>query len=163
GLAWHWLSRPSPTQTADNPTPAKIEAPSSNGTSTGVSGLGQMPATFQALENLRGIKVGDVDLGAQLADAVTGMRSSLTTIQDASSAQAAVAPLTSSANDFVRLTNLLNQLSPEARKTVVNSIVATRPTLDQLFDKALAIPGVSALIKPTVDSIRAQFDALTTA
>ena len=59
-----------------------------------------MPAPFQALENLRGIKVGDVDIGAQLASAVTGMRSSLTGIQDASSAQAAVAPLTSSANEF---------------------------------------------------------------
>ena len=45
-----------------------------------------MPAPFQALENLRGIKVGDVDIGAQLASAVTGMRSSLTGIQDATSA-----------------------------------------------------------------------------
>jgi hypothetical protein len=175
GLAWHWLSRPSLKETAATP-PAKIEtpvasgansavqeAPSSTGTSTGVSGLGPMPAPFQALENLRGIKAGDVDIGAQLASAVTGMRSSLTGIQDATSAQAAVAPLTSSANEFLRLTKLLDQLSPEARKTVVTTIVATRPTLDQLFDKALAIPGVSALIKPTVDSIRSQFDTLTTA
>jgi len=98
-----------------------------------------------------------------LANAVTGMRSSLTSIQDTTSAQAAVGPLTSSANEFARLTKLLDQLSPEARKTVVNTIVATRPTLDQLFDKALAIPGVSTLIKPTVDSIRSQFDTLTTA
>ena len=176
GLAWQWLSRPSLQETATTPPPAKIEtpvasgsnsavqeAPSSTGTSTGVSGLGPMPAPFQALENLRGIKVGDVDIGAQLASAVTGMRSSLTGIQDASSAQAAVAPLTSSANEFLRLTKLLDQLSPEARKTVVNTIVATRPTLDQLFDKALAIPGVSALIKPTVDSIRSDFDTLTAA
>ena len=122
-----------------------------------------MPAPFQALENLRGIKVGDVDIGAQLASAVTDMRSSLTSIQDTTSAQAAVGPLTSSASEFARLTKLLDQLSPEARKTVVNTIVATRPTLDQLFDKALAIPGVGVLIKPTVDSIRSQFDTLTTA
>ena len=174
GLAWYWLSRPSLEEAAVTPPPAKIEAPvasgantavqeapSSTGTSTGVSGLGPMP--FQALENLRGIKVGDVDIGAQLASAVTDMRSSLTSIQDANSAQAAVAPLTSSASEFARLTKLLDQLPPEARKTVVNTIVATRPTLDQLFDKALAIPGVSALIKPTVDSIRSQFDTLTTA
>ena len=145
-------------------TPLASGSNSSNGTSTGVSGLESLqPASFQALESLRGIKVGDVDIGAQLANAVTGMRSSLTSIQDTTSAQAAVVPLASSANEFTRLTKLLDQLSPEARKTVVNTIVATRPTLDQLFDKALAIPGVSTLIKPTVDSIRSQFDTLTTA
>jgi hypothetical protein len=176
GLAWHWLSRPSLQEAANTPPPAKIETPvasgsnsvvpevsSTIGTSTGVSGLGPMPAPFQALENLRGIKVGDADIGAQLANAVSGMRSSLTSIQDTTSAQAAVAPLASSANEFARLTKLLDQLPPEARKTVVNTIVATRPTLDQLFDKALAIPGASTLIKPTVDSIRSQFDTLTTA
>jgi hypothetical protein len=90
--------------------------------------------------NLRGIKVGDVDIGAQLANAMTGMRSSLTSIQDATSTQAAVESLTSSTNDFVRLTKLLDQLSPEARKTVVNTIIATRPTLNQLFDKAWRFP-----------------------
>jgi hypothetical protein len=170
GLAWHLLSRPSLQETAATPPAAKIETPlasgsnSSSGTSTGVSGLESIqPASFQALESLRCIKVGDVDIGAQLANAVTGMRSSLTSIQDTTSAQAAVAPLASSANEFARLTKLLDQLSPEARKTVVSTIVATRPTLDQLFDKALAIPGVSALIKPTIDSVRSQFDTLATA
>ena len=107
--------------------------------------------------------MGDVDIGAQLADAVTGMRSSLASIRDTTSAQAAVAPLTSSANELTKLTKLLDQLSPGARKTVASSIAATRPTLDQLFDKALAISGVSALIKPTVDSIRSEFDTLTAA
>ena len=176
GLAWNWLSRPSSTEVAMTPSPAKIDnplppgpnsvvqqAPSSNGTSTGVSGLGPMPASFDALGNLSGIKVGDVDVGTQLASAMTGIRSALSSVQDASTAQAALTPLTSSTNDFVRLSKLLDQLPPEARKTVVNAIMATRPTLDQLFDKALAIPGVSAVIKPTVDSIRSQFDTLTTA
>ena len=174
GFAWHWLSRPSSTEIAMTPSPAKIDnpltpgpnsqqPPSNNGTSTGVSGLGPMPASFGALENLSGIKVGDIDVGAQLASAMTGMRSALSGVQDANTAQAALTPLTSSTNDFVRLSKLLDQLPPEARKTVVNAIMATRPTLDQLFDKALAIPGVSAVIKPTVDSIRSQFDTLTTA
>jgi hypothetical protein len=122
-----------------------------------------MPAPFQALDNLRGIKVGDTDVGAQLASAVDGMRASLSSIKDEASAQAAVQPLSNSASEFSRLNKLLGQLSPDVRKTVVNTIVATRPTLDQLCDKALAIPGVSALIKPTVDSIRSEFNTLSTA
>ncbi|AGK56725.1 hypothetical protein HYPDE_25203 [Hyphomicrobium denitrificans 1NES1] len=71
--------------------------------------------------------------------------------------------LSNFAGEFARLNKLIDQLSPDVRKTVVIAIVATRPTLDQLFDKALAIPGVSALIKPTVDSVRFEFDTLSTA
>ena len=87
GLAWQWLSRPSLQETATTPPPAKIRTPVASGlippskkhrrapVPAPASRLGPMPAPFQALENLRGIKVGDVDIGAQLASAVTGMRS----------------------------------------------------------------------------------------
>lgn len=173
GIAWNLRTGSSPEQTAVNTPPATTEtpgasgtntaAPSSTGASTGVAGADVMPAPFQALDNLRGIKVGDTDVGAQLASAVDGMRASLSSIKDEASAQAAVQPLSNSASEFSRLNKLLGQLSPDVRKTVVNTVVATRPTLDQLFDKALAIPGVSALIKPTVDSIRSEFNALPTA
>lgn len=177
GIAWNLRTGSSPEQTAVNTPPATTEtpaasgtntaanttAPSSTGASTGVAGADVMPAPFQALDNLRGIKVGDTDVGAQLASAVDGMRASLSSIKDEASAQAAVQPLSNSASEFSRLNKLLGQLSPDVRKTVVNTIVATRPTLDQLFDKALAIPGVSALIKPTVDNIRSEFNTLPTA
>jgi len=161
GLAWNWFARPRPTETAANPPPAT--APASTGTSTGASGLGPTPASIAALDNLRGIKVGDVDVGTQIANAETSMRSAVASVQDVSSAQAAMAPLTNSANDFVRLSKLLDQLPAQSRKTVVNTIIATRPALDQVFDKALAIPGVSSIIKPTIDKVHSQFDALTTA
>lgn len=122
-----------------------------------------MPAPFQALDSIRGVKVGDTDFGAQIANAVDGMRSSLSSIKDEASAQAVAQPLAKSAEEFSRLKKMLDQLSPDVRKTVVNAIAATRPMLDQLFNKALAIPGVSALIKPTVDSVRAEFDTLSAA
>jgi hypothetical protein len=91
------------------------------------------------------------------------MRSSLMSIKDEASAQAVAQPLAKSADEFSRLKKLLDQLSPDVRKTVVSAIAATRPALDQLFDKALAIPGVSALIKPTVDSVRAELNTLSAA
>jgi len=51
---------------------------------------------------------------------------------------------------------------PENRKALVETFASIRPNLDQLLDKALAIPGVATLIKPTVDAIRSKLDALTT-
>jgi len=150
------------TVTADPVTPTP-SASASTGTSTGMSGTDVVPAPFQALDNLRGIKVGDTDVGAQFADTVKQLRASLASIQDEASAHTAVQPLENSVGEFSRLNKLLGQLSPDMRKTVVSAIVATRPALDQLCDKALAIPGVSSLIKPTVDSVRSELDSLSQA
>ena len=59
------------------------------------------------------------------------------------------------------LDGLLNQLSPENRKLLSDTLASIRPNLDQLLDKVLAIPGVGAVIKPVVDEIRAKLDTLT--
>ncbi len=156
GVAWHFLSRPESTETAQ--APAKVEAPVTTGAIPD-----QAVAGFAALDNLRGIKAGDVDVGAQAADAVTKMRSSLAQISDEASAKAALVPLQDSAAQLNKITAVLNQLSPANRAMVVKAIAAVRPSLDQLMDKALQIPAVAALIKPSIDSIRAEMNTLTTA
>ena len=122
-----------------------------------------MPAGFQALENLRGIKAGDVDVGTQAANAVNSLRGSLENITNEASARDALAPLQSSIDEFNKVSGLVNQLSPESRKSLANVIASVRPALDQLFDKALQVPGASALLKPAIDGIRTKLDSLTTA
>jgi hypothetical protein len=42
-------------------------------------------------------------------------------------------------------------------------ITAARPSIEDLFKKVLAIPGVEALAKPTVDQLRATLDDLANA
>lgn len=172
GIAWNLRSGSEPNVTAvatphATETPMRSDAnstaPSSTGTSTGVAGTDIATAPFQALDNIRGIKVGDTDVGTQLADAVDRLHSSLSSIKDEASAQANADPLSKSADEFARVKKLIDQLSPDVRKTVVTAIVATRPTLDQLCDRALAIPGVSALIKPAIDSVRAEINSLPAA
>jgi hypothetical protein len=65
-------------------------------------------------------------------------------------------------SEFDQLTGLLNQLSPDSRKAVVEAFTAIKPNLDQLLDSVLGIPGVGAIIKPTVDALRAKLDTLAT-
>ena len=158
GLAWYLLSGPRPKETAVVQPPTKIESPLTTGA------LPERPAIdFSSLENLRGIKVGDVDFGAQVANAVNGLRSSLEGITDETSAKSAMAPLEGSVGEFNKLAGMLSQLSPQNRQSLANAIAAARPTLDRLFDKALQVPGVSALIKPSIDSIRTELNTLATA
>ncbi len=115
-----------------------------------------------SLAKLRGIKVGDVDIGELATSAVNGLQSSLKGIKDETSAQAATPELTKDASQFDQLTGLLDQLSPENRKLLANVFVALRLQLNQLIDKALAIPGVGPVIKPAVDAIRSKLDTLAT-
>jgi hypothetical protein len=69
--------------------------------------------------------------------------------------------LTKASSEFDQLTGVLNQLSPENRKMLADLLASIRPNLDQLLDKALALPGVGPIIQPTVDVIRAKLDTLT--
>lgn len=159
GLAWNYISRPHRTETVTVETPARTEAP----ITTGALPDRTVTAALPSLDALRGIKVGDVDYGAQVADAVSSVRASLSRITDETTAQAALPDLNKSAGQFGKLTGMLDQLSPENRKSLAAAIAAARPTLDRLFDTAMQIPGVSAVIKPSVDSIRSGLDTLATA
>lgn len=159
GLAWYLLSGPRTTDVAKAPPPvSKTEAPLTTGA---------LPepkeAAFPSLQSLAGMKVGDVDLGAQVTSAVNGMRDALQGVRDEATAQSAVDPLRRSVAEFGRVSGLASQLSPEMRKTLAAAIAAARPTIDGLCDKALQVPGAAALIKPTIDSIRSELDTLATA
>src|SRR5262245_8822069 len=143
-LLWRLLS-PHPQEVVET-KPSQIEVPYAD-----------------LLAKLQGVKVGDVDVGELAKSAITGLSSSLGGISDESTAQAALPELTKADSQFDQLRGLLGQLPPEARKTLADLVVAVRPSLDQLVDKALAIPGVGAIIKPAVDAIRSKLDALATA
>ena len=140
-FAWHLLS----SRHAEGPKTA-VEAPSP----------GDM------LDKLRGVKVGDVDIGTLTKSAVDDLRSSLKGIKDDATAQAAAPELTKDASEFDQLTGLLSQLSPETRKALTDAFVALKPKLDNLFDQALALPGVGPIIKPTLDTIRSKLNTLAT-
>ncbi len=113
------------------------------------------------LTKLQGIKAGDTDVGQLATSAVNDLYSSLVGIKDETSAQAGLAGLTKASSEFDQLSGLLSQLSPENRKALADTFASIRSNLDTLLDKALAIPGAAAIIKPTVDAIRSKLDSLT--
>lgn len=145
-LLWRMLSgQPDTTVTTTSP---QIEAPT---------------VDLSVFDKLKGVKAGDVDVGELAATAVSGLQSALTGIKDEASARAAVPELNQAESRFEQLNGLLSQLPPEARTALAAAIAGIRPTLDQLLDKALAIPGVGAIIQPAVDAIRSELNALATA
>ena len=113
------------------------------------------------LSKLQGIKAGNVDVGQLATSGVNDLYSSLVGIKDAATAQSAVPGLNKASSEFDQLAGLLDQLTPENRELLTDTLASIKPNLEQLLDKALAIPGVGDVIKPTVDAIRAKLDTLT--
>jgi hypothetical protein len=154
-LAWHFLSGRHHQVDVTSP---KIESPNAAGTTP----MGEAPYAG-LFAKLQGVKAGDVDVGQLAISAMNDMYSSLVGIKDEATAQATLPTLTKASSEFDQLAGLLDQLSPENRKTLTDMFASIRPNLDQLLDKALAIPGVGAVIKPAVDAIRSKLDTLASA
>jgi hypothetical protein len=107
------------------------------------------------------LTVGGLDIGKQVTDSITNLRTTLTGITDAASAQAALPKLREVTAQIDRVDGLLGQLSPEQRKVLAGVVNPLMPSLNQLCDKVLAIPGVAELLKPTIDALRAKLAMLT--
>ena len=91
---------------------------------------------------------------------MTELRTTLNGVTDAATAQAA-APKLQSANDALdKVGGMLGQLSAE-QKTMLSGLVKPEMTsLNALFDKVLTIPGVSDVLKPAIDGLRAKLATL---
>jgi hypothetical protein len=105
--------------------------------------------------------VGGVDVGKQLNDSLTVLRTSLQGVTDEASAKAALPKLQDVKTEVDKEINLVGQLSPEQRKIIVGLVGPATATVNQLFDKVLAIPGVGEVLKPTIDALKANLTTLT--
>jgi hypothetical protein len=107
------------------------------------------------------LTVSGLDIRKEVTDSITDLRTTLAGITDASSAQAALPKLREVTTQIDKVDGLVGQLSPEQRKVLAGLVNPLMPSLNQLFDKVLAIPGVSEVLKPTIDALRAKLAVLT--
>lgn len=105
--------------------------------------------------------VGGIDLGKQITDSLNSLRTTLTSVTDPASAQAALPKLREATAQIDKASGMLGQLSDTHRKVLAGLISPFMSTLNQLFDKVLAIPGVAEIIKPTIDTLKAKLTTLT--
>jgi OOP family OmpA-OmpF porin len=106
-----------------------------------------------------------------LADQVTtwvngslnALKSSLQGVTDVASAQALLPKLTDATTQLNRLSAVASHLSADQKKLLAGAGSTALPVVNGLFDKILAIPGVSAIAKSGIDSLRTQLDALAKA
>jgi hypothetical protein len=104
--------------------------------------------------------VGGLDVNKQVSDSLTSLRTTLAGVTDTAAAQAALPKLREVAAQFDKVNGLSGQLSADQRKALAAQVNPAMPTLNQLFDKVLAVPGTPEELKPTVDALKAKLNAL---
>lgn len=109
----------------------------------------------------QGLTVGGVDIGQQVKDGMAGLQTTLTGITDAASATAALPKLEEISGGFDKVSSTAGQLSTEQKAALSALVGPMMPTLNGLFDKVLAIPGVSDILKPTIDALKAKLAGLS--
>ena len=115
----------------------------------------------QGVTTAQSLMVGGIDLGKQVSDSLNTLRTTLTSVTDSASAQAALPKLREATAQIDKASGMLGQLSDTQRKVLAGLVSPFMSTLNQLFDKVLAIPGVAEIIKPTIDTLKAKLVTLT--
>jgi hypothetical protein len=115
----------------------------------------------QGVTTAQSLTVGGFDVAKQVTDSISNLRTALGGITDAASARSALPKLQEVTAQIDRVGGVVGQLSAEQRKLLAGIANPLMPTLNQLFDKVLAIPGVSEVLKPTIDALRAKLAVLT--
>jgi hypothetical protein len=106
------------------------------------------------------LTVSGLDIGKQVTDSIAGLRTTLGGITDTASAQAALPKLREVTAQIDKVDGMVGQLSFEQRRLLAGLVNPVMPTLNQLFDKVLAIPGVGELLKPSINTVKAKLTAL---
>jgi hypothetical protein len=119
-------------------------------------------AVQQGVTTAQSLIVGGTDLGKQVTESINSLRTTLTNVTDTASAQAALPKLQEATAQIDKVSGMLGQMSDAQRKALAGLVSPFMSTLNQLFDKVLAIPGVAEIIKPTIDTLKARLTTLTT-
>jgi len=143
-LAWYAFGRQPAETVADLPRPAA--------TQPGTVGMAQPDLT-----------IGGVNLTNQVNSSLGTLKSVLPTMTDPASAQAAVPKLREATTQLNDVSSLATKLSPEGKSALARMIASATPTINQMFDKVLATPGVGDIAKPTIDELRGRLDTLSRA
>ena len=125
------------------PAPAKVEK----------------PAAAPAASEKAAPAVPGIDL-ASATSAIEALKSALGGVKDEATAKSSLPKLQDLAGQFDKLKGLAMGLPADARHPLVVMISGVMPGLASSIDKALALPGVGAVLKPVLDQIAGSLGAI---
>lgn len=147
-----------PAQTETQPAQPQTPAPAE--TQTQPAQPETQTQTQPATPAAPSLTVAGVDVGKQVTDAMAELQTTLNGVTDAATAQAALPKLQTATDTFNKVDGMLGQLSAEQKAALSSLVKPGLTSLNALFDKVLAVPGVSDVLKPTIDALKAKLATL---
>jgi len=141
GGLWYFLGRQAPPP-----------APVTNSSSSTVSSTASTATPS--------VVIGDVDVGKMLGDNLASLKTSLDSVTDVSSAQSALPRLTNIGTEIEKASSLIGTATAEQKAAIGSTIGPMIAGLTPVFNKVLAIPGVSEVLKPTIDGLKARLASI---
>jgi hypothetical protein len=146
GLGWYAFQRPGEQKVA--------EAPAVTTTRPATGTVGMAPAD---------LTVDGTNLANQINASVNTLKSALPSITDGPAAQAALPKINDAIAQLNDVSTKATKLSPEGRSALAKLILVVMPSINQMCDKVLEIPGAGPIAKPAIDDLRAKLDTLSKA
>lgn len=122
-------------------------------------GEGFSEAASKATAALEGVEGGSALL-KQVTDWFTAAQQALGEVKDEASADGVLSKLGDLSGQADVIQGLVDKLPDQAKAAVMELISKGLPQLKALVDKALAIPGVEAVLKPKLDEILSKITGL---
>jgi hypothetical protein len=124
--------------------------------------LGQRPerVTPPAIGTAQNLTIDGFDIRNQINESMAGLRTTLAGITDTTSAQNALPRLGEISGQIDRMSALKGRLSAEQQAALTGLINQGRPALDDLVNRAVTIPGVAGILRPTLDPVMSKLYAL---
>jgi hypothetical protein len=114
----------------------------------------------QGMTQAQTVTVEGLDIGKQITTSIASLRTTLDGVSDVPSAQAALSKMQAVTAQIDKVGGQVAQLSADQRKVLAGLVNPMMPAFNQLCDKVLAIPGVAAVLKPSVDALKAKLTTL---
>ncbi|MDH6234355.1 hypothetical protein M2281_004973 [Mesorhizobium soli] len=165
GGAWWWLgerTNQAGPQVAQQQTGTEPQQGIDPGMTAGIPGGDLKTRATQALAALNAVP-GGADVAKQTASALDEVKTSLSQVSDAATAQTAVPKLQEADAELGKVNGLAAQLPATGRTALATLISANMPTINAQLDKVLALPGVGPILKQPVDTLRSNLDSLSKA
>jgi hypothetical protein len=99
----------------------------------------------------------------ELYGSLGAIKTALQSMSNAATVETHLPQLQAAADRLDRVNDLLEQLSPLARRGMAASLTPAMRPLDQMFDRVLAMPVAGESAKPTIDALRSKLAALSRA
>ena len=142
--------RPPPSRQRTQPSRQRLQRQQAAGTAVQAAG--------DAAQQVAGLVVGGVDVGAEVKSMIEKATASLGSITDQASAQAALPSLEELKGKVDGVTAQVDQLPAEGKKLLATLVSAALPPLKELAAKTSSIQGAEA-VKPAMDGILAKLEA----